>query len=279
MYSLIRRELSLYFSSVSNVLMSILGALISFILYLIFLQHNLSQNFTYLKNGQEILDFWLLSGTIAVAGITTTFTGMSLLVRDLESGTIADFLVSGVSKMKIRLSYLISAYVIGVLMQVSVFGVIFSYFAIFDRITMSLVQVGQTLGLILFTSVLWVLFNAVVTLPVHNSDNLGRFGTIIGTAAGFFATVCIPVGTLSKTAQSIIGLTPAPYVSTLFRQILMPQSGLPNEVKDLLGLTFTIKGVTLTSPDMLLMVTAIFLLFLGGLLAIGLFCRRESNVI
>lgn len=102
MYSLIRRELSLYFSSVSNVLMSILGALISFILYLIFLQHNLSQNFTYLKNGQEILDFWLLSGTIAVAGITTTFTGMSLLVRDLESGTIADFLVSGVSKMKIR---------------------------------------------------------------------------------------------------------------------------------------------------------------------------------
>ncbi|NFA02453.1 hypothetical protein EUZ39_04395 [Weissella cibaria] len=101
------------------------------------------------------MDFWLLSGTIAVAGITTTFTGMSLLVRDLESGTIADFLVSGVSKMKIRLSYLISAYVIGVLMQVSVFGVIFSYFAIFDRITMSLVQVGQTLGLILFTSVLW----------------------------------------------------------------------------------------------------------------------------
>lgn len=190
MYSLIRRELSLYFSSVSNVLMSILGALISFILYLIFLQHNLSQNFTYLKNGQEILDFWLLSGTIAVAGITTTFTGMSLLVRDLESGTIANFLVSGVSKMKIRLSYLISAYVIGVLMQVSVFGVIFSYFAIFDRITMSLVQVGQTLGLILFTSVLWVLFNAVVTLPVHNSDNLGRFVPLLVRRQAFLQ-LCI----------------------------------------------------------------------------------------
>ncbi len=83
MLSLVRRELTLYFGSPSNVFMSLLGAVISFILYLVFLQHNLEQNFTHVVNGQAVLDFWLLSGSIAVAGITTTFTGMSLFVRDL----------------------------------------------------------------------------------------------------------------------------------------------------------------------------------------------------
>lgn len=106
---------------------------------------------------------------------------MSLFVRDLESGTIADFLVSGVSKVKIRLSYLISTYIIGVLMQLMVFIVIFSYFASVDQITLSSAQIGHTVGLILFTSVLWVILNALLTLPVKNSDTLGRIGSIIGT--------------------------------------------------------------------------------------------------
>jgi len=225
------------------------------------------------------LDFWLLSGTIAVAGITTTFTGMSLFVRDLESGTIADFLVSGVSKVRIRLSYLISTYIIGVLMQLIVFIVIFGYFASVDKITLSLTQMGQTVGLIIFTSVLWVMLNALLTFPVNSSDTLGRMGSIIGTAAGFFATVYIPVGTLSRGAQNVIGLTPAPYVSTLFRQVLIPQSSLPSDVKDLLGLTFTINRVTLESSNVLLLIVAVFLLVYTAFLGVAVLCRRDSNMI
>lgn len=279
MLSLVRRELTLYFGSPSNVFMSLLGALISFILYLVFLQHNLEQNFTHVVNGQAVLDFWLLSGTIAVAGITTTFTGMSLFVRDLESGTIADFLVSGVSKVKIRLSYLISTYIIGVLMQLMVFIVIFSYFASVDQITLSSAQIGHTVGLILFTSVLWVILNALLTLPVKNSDTLGRIGSIIGTAAGFFTTVYIPVGTLSRGAQNIIGLTPAPYVSTLFRQVLIPQSSLPSDIKDLLGLTFTINRVTLESFSVLVLIVAAFLFIYAAFLGVAVLRRRDSNMI
>ena len=269
MLSLVRRELTLYFGSPSNVFMSLLGALISFILYLVFLQHNLEQNFTHVVNGQAVLDFWLLSGTIAVAGITTTFTGMSLFVRDLESGTIADFLVSGVSKVKIRLSYLISTYIIGV----------FSYFASVDQITLSSAQIGHTVGLILFTSVLWVILNALLTLPVKNSDTLGRIGSIIGTAAGFFTTVYIPVGTLSRGAQNIIGLTPAPYVSTLFRQVLIPQSSLPSDIKDLLGLTFTINRVTLESFSVWVLIVAAFLFVYAAFLGVAVLRRRDSNMI
>ncbi|MEQ4551657.1 ABC transporter permease [Weissella sp. GP1] len=279
MLSLVRRELTLYFGSPSNVFMSLLGALISFVLYLVFLQHNLAQSFTHVVNGQAVLDFWLLSGTIAVAGITTTFTGMSLFVRDLESGTIADFLVSGVSKVRIRLSYLISTYIIGVLMQLIVFIVIFGYFASVDKITLSLTQMGQTVGLIIFTSVLWVMLNALLTFPVNSSDTLGRMGSIIGTAAGFFATVYIPVGTLSRGAQNVIGLTPAPYVSTLFRQVLIPQSSLPSDVKDLLGLTFTINRVTLESSNVLLLIVAVFLLVYTAFLGVAVLRRRDSNMI
>ena len=61
-----------------------LGALISFILYIIFLQKNLTDAWNQLPNSGPLLNNWLMSGTLAVTGTTTSLAALTQLVKDRE---------------------------------------------------------------------------------------------------------------------------------------------------------------------------------------------------
>ena len=66
MLALLKRNFLLYFRNRSGVFFSLLGALISFILYIIFLQKNLTDAWAQLPNSGPVLNNWLMSGTLAV---------------------------------------------------------------------------------------------------------------------------------------------------------------------------------------------------------------------
>lgn len=63
MLALLKRNFLLYFRNRSGVFFSLLGALISFILYIIFLQKNLTDAWAQLPNSAPVLNNWLMSGT------------------------------------------------------------------------------------------------------------------------------------------------------------------------------------------------------------------------
>lgn len=91
MWAMTKRNLKLYFSNKASVFFSLLGALIAFILYVVFLQKNMQDSFTGTPNLEELLDNWVLGGTLAVTSITTTWTGISRLVQDKVSHKLEDF--------------------------------------------------------------------------------------------------------------------------------------------------------------------------------------------
>ena len=62
-----------------------MGALISFLLYIIFLQKNLTDAWSQLPDNTNLLNNWLMGGTLAVTGITTSFTALSQMVQDREN--------------------------------------------------------------------------------------------------------------------------------------------------------------------------------------------------
>ena len=84
MLALLKRNFLLYFRNRSGVFFSLLGALISFILYIIFLQKNLTDAWAQLPNSGPLLNNWLMSGTLAVTGITTSLAALTQLVKDRE---------------------------------------------------------------------------------------------------------------------------------------------------------------------------------------------------
>ena len=59
MLALLKRNFLLYFRNRSGVFFSLLGALISFILYIIFLQKNLTDAWAQLPSSGPVLNNWL----------------------------------------------------------------------------------------------------------------------------------------------------------------------------------------------------------------------------
>lgn len=134
MIAMIKRNLLLYFRDRSGVFFSLLGALISFILYLVFLKQNMLTSWHQVPNARLLLDSWLIGGTLAITGMTTTLTSLSLMVTDKVDHIAEDLGLTDAGPLRLFGSYLCSAAVIGFLMQLAMFGIMWGGLLCYRRI-------------------------------------------------------------------------------------------------------------------------------------------------
>lgn len=221
MKGLIQRNLRLFFGSKSGIFFSLMGALISFVLYLVFLRQMMTQSWQTVPDSKNLLDLWLMGGTLTVTAITTTGNSLGQMVKDRESNRLADLILTDQSYMKIHLAYLISSWLIGTIMQLAMYAIMQGYFMIQDGIDFDSSTLLPLVGVVMFSSLIWSVFNLLLYSFVTKEDTLGKINTILGTAAGFFAGVYMPIGSLPKFAKAIMKLTPAPYDAAIFRQVMM----------------------------------------------------------
>lgn len=221
MSGLIDRNLRLFFANKSGIFFSLMGAMISFVLYLIFLRQMMTQNWQSINDSKNLLDLWLMGGTLAVTAVTTTGNSLGQMVKDRESNRLADLVLTDQSYTKIHLAYLISAWLIGFIMQIFMYLLMQGYFMFADGIKWDVTTMGPMLLVMIFSSLIWSAFNMLVFSLVTKVDTLGKINTIIGTASGFFAGVYMPIGDLPNFAKNMMKLTPAPYNAAIFRQVMM----------------------------------------------------------
>ncbi|MCT4403787.1 ABC transporter permease [Leuconostoc falkenbergense] len=221
MLAMVKRNMMLYFRNRSGVIFSLLGALISFVLYLVFLKKGISSNWVGISHKNQLLDTWLISGTLAITGITTTLTALSQMVKDKEQHVLEDLSLTDAGPMSIRFGYLLSATLIGIIMQLIMLVLMGLYFNVTDKISFQMSQVVPTLGIMVLSAILATLVNAILVNRLKSVDSFGRLTTIIGTASGFLVGTYIPIGSLPTFAQTIMKMTPGSYIASLYRQVLM----------------------------------------------------------
>lgn len=221
MLAMVKRNMMLYFRNRSGVIFSLLGALISFVLYLVFLKKGISSNWVGISHKNQLLDTWLISGTLAITGITTTLTALSQMVKDKEQHVLEDLSLTDAGPMSIRFGYLLSATLIGIIMQLIMLVLMGLYFNVTDKISFQMSQVVPTLGIMILSAILATLVNAILVNRLKSVDSFGRLTTIIGTASGFLVGTYIPIGSLPTFAQTIMKVTPGSYIASLYRQVLM----------------------------------------------------------
>ncbi|MGX6429628.1 ABC transporter permease [Levilactobacillus yonginensis] len=221
MLAMIKRNLLLYFRDRSGVFFSLLGALISFILYLVFLKQNMLTSWQRVPHAKLLLDTWLIGGTLAITGITTTLTSLSLMVNDKEKHVTADLELTDAGPFRLFTSYLCSATIIGTLMQAVMLIIMWGNFYLTDGVTLGSSTVGKVLGLMVISSLLATMVNAVIISGVHAVNTLNKLATIVGTAAGFLVGTYMPIGILPTFAQDLVKFVPGSYVAALYRQYLM----------------------------------------------------------
>ena len=219
MLALLKRNFILYFRNRSGVFFSLLGALISFLLYIIFLQKNLTDAWSQLPDKTSLLNNWLMGGTLAVTGITTSFTALTQMVQDREHQVDQDLFLTDLGSWGLQASYLISSIVISFVMQLFMFVVMSLYF----QESPVLSHLAEVALIMLLSSVLSSLVNAILIHRFQSVDRLGKLATIVGTASGFLVGTYVPLGVLPNFAQLLMKCTPATYIASLYRQVLMKE--------------------------------------------------------
>ena len=241
MLALLKRNFILYFRNRSGVFFSLLGALISFLLYIIFLQKNLTDAWSQLPDNTNLLNNWLMGGTLAVTGITTSFTALTQMVQDRENQVDQDLFLTDLGSWGLQASYLISSIIISFVMQVFMFAVMRLYFKESPVIS----HLPEIALIMLLSSLLSSLINVLLIYRFQSVDSLGKLATIVGTASGFLVGTYVPIGVLPDFAQIIMKCTPATYIASLYRQVLMKEplettftgnSGLLQEFQEKMGI-------------------------------------------
>ncbi|BDR58024.1 ABC transporter permease [Xylocopilactobacillus apicola] len=249
MISLIKRNLKMFFRSPSTLILSILGAMISFILYLVFLRQTISSNWSNIAGKQQLLDLWLMGGTLAITALTTTLSALDQLVNDKEKKTIKDFYITGLKPFDLAASYFVSAGIIGFVMQVLMFLVMTIYFMICDQITISVAALVKINIMMLLAAFFSSAFNYVFVQLINYISTLAKIEATLGTLTGFLIGVYLPIGLLPNFAQTIIKLYPGAYLASINRHILI-QSNLPANFKKQMGIGYNWHGLTTAGQDL-----------------------------
>lgn len=221
MHALYKRNLLLYFRDRSGVFFSLLGAMISFILYVIFIKKSMVAEWQQVPGSHQLLDLWLVGGTLSITAVTTTLTTLGQMVKDEEHDVIKDFYLTDVSPFQLKLSYMLSSGVIGFIMQLAMLTIMLGYFNVTDNLAIPWGKLPLIILVALLSAFLSVVLNMLIIQFIHKIDTLSKINSIVGTAAGFLIGTYLPIGALPQFAQWLIKLTPGAYVAAIYRQILM----------------------------------------------------------
>lgn len=148
MIALTQRNLKLFFRDKTSVFFSFLSAVIILGLYILFLGDVQGQNIG-LEDGRYFTDLWMISGILAVTGMTSALGSLGIMVEDKTSGVEKDFLISPLNNMKRILSHLFSAIFVSLLMSLMTLILAEGYLLINGKDILTGMQLFQMLGEVL----------------------------------------------------------------------------------------------------------------------------------
>jgi multidrug/hemolysin transport system permease protein len=218
------RNLRLYFRDRLGVFFSLLAAIILFLLYTLFLGNlqttGLEGAFPDAPEGsvQTFVDSWAFAGIVAITAVTTGLGAFSAFVEDGTTGRFRDFLVSPIRRSQLILGYLLSSFVIAVMMTMFVLIASVAYLFFVDGLVLTAQQLVLTVAYLLLSCAAYAALSAFVVSFVKTQGAFAALSTIVGTVLGFLCGAYIPVGSLPEGVANVINALPFGQSSMLIRQ-------------------------------------------------------------
>ena len=274
MINFMKRNLLVFFKDKASVFFSLLSVFIIIGMYALFLGDVWSSSMENIPGARNIMDRWIVAGLIAVTSVTTTIGAFGTMVEDKSKKIIKDIRSSPMPRVNIAGGYILSAFVIGVIMCVVALVLCQLY----------LLSGGGTM----FTGMQYLKIFALIVLSTFSNTALVLFfvsffqsnnafsiaSTIIGTVIGFLTGIYIPIGQLPEGVQTVIKVFPPSHSAMLLRQVIMEDgiktgfAGAPasavSDFKEMLGVTFQVGGKAVEP------MTSILILIVAGFFFLGL---------
>ena len=274
MINFMKRNLLVFFKDKASVFFSLLSVFIIIGMYALFLGDVWTSSMKDVPGARNLMDCWIVAGLIAVTSVTTTMGAFGTMVEDKSKKIIKDIHSSPLPRVSIAGGYILSAFIIGVIMCVVALVLCQAYLISEGGTMFTGIQLVKIFGLILlstFSNTALVLF-FVSFFQSNNAFSIAS--TIIGTVIGFLTGIYIPIGQLPEGVQTVIKVFPPSHSALLLRQVIMEDAiktgfaGAPASVvsdfKEMLGVTFQVGGKAVEP------LTSILILIVSGFFFLGL---------
>ena len=228
--AIVARNLRLFFRDRLNVFFSLLGAIILFALYTLFLANLQTQGLANSFPDAEprevkgFVDSWMFAGIVLITTITTGLGALSVLVDDSQSGRFRDFLVSPIRRGQIVLGYLIAAVSVALLMSLIVLALSVLYLGVVDGIWLTPEALVRVTGTVVLCCAAFTALSALIVSGVRTAGAFSALATIVGTVLGFIAGAYIPVGSLPESVANVINALPFGQAGMVLRRDFTAQS-------------------------------------------------------
>lgn len=272
MSGFIVRNLKVFFKDKSAVFFSLLSVIIIIGLYALFLGDVWVSGFGGGMTGvRYLMDSWIMAGLLAVTSVTATMGAYDTMVDDKCKKTIKDFTCSPISRGSLVGGYIISSFIVGIIM--SLVALVFAeiYIVANGGSLMDVVSLVKVVGVILLITPANSAFVLFLVSFFTTNKSFSTASTLVGTLIGFLTGIYLPIGNLPDGVQWVIKCFPVSHGAALFRQIMMREplaatfAGAPaaevGQFERLMGVVFEYGGVTaspLVSIAVLVATAAVF---------------------
>lgn len=254
---LVKRNILVYKSDRSSVFFSMMSMLIIIGLNLVFLGKNNVDDLVKLvpidrADANILINTWLMAGIIVVNTITVSNTILGIMVEDEATKRISSFLAAPISRFKLTLGYVLSAFTTCFWSSISVLIIFEIYTFSVGGTLFSIIEIVKIIGIIVITTFSSAGFMLLIVSFVHTTSSFSSISTLIGALIGFVVGMYLPMGVLPNIVQQALKLCPIVYGASLMREAFIGSSitnifrGQPqdmlNQYNDYMGITVSWGG-------------------------------------
>ncbi|MCH6232093.1 ABC transporter permease [Microbacterium sp. CFH 31415] len=223
-WAIVHRNLRLFFRDRLNVFFSLLGAVILFGLYTLFLGNLQTAGLADSLPGastadvQAFVDSWMFAGILLITTVTTGLGGLAVLVDDDQSGRFRDFLVSPLRPSQFVLGYLLSAVAVALVLSVFVLVISILYLGVLRGTWLGAAAIARSFAIVALSCVAFTAFSALIVSFVRTNGAFSGLATIVGTVLGFIAAAYIPIGVFPEGVANVVAALPFAQAGMLLRR-------------------------------------------------------------
>lgn len=217
--ALARRCCLCYFRDKASVLFSMMAALIVLLLYLLFLRDMLISNYPDIDGMSHLVDAWVLSGMLSIVSVTSCTGVLQTMITDRTEGRDSDILVTPMGPFQVAGGYILSTFLVGLIMSFAVFVIAIAYLAL-TGCPLSAQGVLTTAALLIPSALSGSVIMFGITTFIRSVGAFSGMTTIVSVVIGFITGIYMPMGAMPQIMQDVAVFVPATQMSALFRKAL-----------------------------------------------------------
>jgi len=276
LFTLVTRNMRLYFTDRAQVFFSLLGAVLAIVLVLVFLKSTLVDSMTADFSGvvgrddvSHLLDVWLIASASVIASATTGLGALGQFVEDRETARWRDFLVTPLPRWTIVAGYLTAGALVSVLMTTVVYGLGTAY-CLAHGAPLAARDVLVGWGWLMLSSLGFTAFMGFVVALLRTRGAFTGVSIIVGGTFGFFSGTYVTTGSLPTGVAHVLNCLPFAQVSALVREPYTSQAlaALPAAAREVtaqqMGITLWVGELAVAAPLTVAVLIAMAVVFSLG---------------